>query len=188
MKRYFDKEFTGGSDNAAGGLYQDYCALICLFQYVGDTRFECLCLEEENDFCILFKNHEISVQVKKYTINIAKAKSLLNSVIFDESKKTVFISDAIGDRLRVLQIRKKELLNAINSPRNEKTKEKRKDDFRFELQKHKIENLYNNFLHSEFKYIGEEIAKTYLYAICGDWLYTRRINVHKENFINHLQV
>lgn len=185
---YFDKKHTGGSNASIGFSYQDLCSLIYLFKNAADPEFNSLTIETINDFSILKKDMEVSVQVKNKSFRLQDARKLLQEYGLVEKKEYVFIGIGIEKRLENLLLKKRQLQNLLLSDRENNEKDKYVEDFKKELKIINMEPLFDKIMVSDFISIPQSDAEIYLYYHLSVWLDKINYSLNKELFINELLV
>ena len=188
MNSYFGKENTGGSYASKGFRYQDYCSLIYLFKYIDNDKFLELAAESTNDFIMIFKDKEISVQVKKRHLTLKEVRSLMENINQEEDTEYVFIATSFDKSLRDLILKAKWFKNIQDSSSSDKRKLKVKNEFIQELKKYDYEHLYDKLIITKFDVIPEEFSNIYLSETYHEMLDRTDIFVNRRDLLNALKL
>lgn len=186
MDSYFGKRLSGGRDARAGMVYQDYCALICLFKYSQYSSFLSITSESLDDFTVINENKEILFQVKKKGISLGLLRDLLTRVKLKNCKSHVFIGTYIDERVEILQRRKNTLNNSLSTKRSPEETTQHKYDFINELRKNGLEDFYEEIMVSEFLVIPESSAETILEGAYSIFIDKNKLSINKRNMLNEL--
>ena len=85
-KEYFSRKNTGGAVNYMGTAFQDCVSLIYLFDYIDNEDYKEITFEQINDFTVIFKDYEVSVQVKSNYFDFKSVNELLEELEIKEKK------------------------------------------------------------------------------------------------------
>lgn len=185
---YFSKDNSGGSNASKGFEYQDYCALIFLFEYIDNEDFLSMTIETFDDFTIIFQDIEICFQVKKRSLSLSLIKRLLDKYnhTLNNNKKNVFIGTNFTNEVRNVILKRDILLNAINSCRPAWEKQQCQEDYKETLKKIRLYEYYNSLLETGFKDVNIRDIDVYLYGTLSIWLDKKDFNVQREELLHEL--
>lgn len=186
MDSYFGKKDTGGSYASRGFEYQDSCCLSSLFENIKEEDFKCISVETINDFTVIFETHEKSVQVKKRSIDLKFAKSLLENIKLDNNIKYEFIGTNVSEEVINIMCKAEWLKNVLESPKSESEKLRIKNNFIDELEKLKIDNLYEKILCSKFTSRAEDVVNLCFRAYYSEWITMNKLSINADELFKSL--
>lgn len=85
-KEYFSRKNTGGPVNYMGTAFQDCVSLIYLFDNIDNEDYREITFEQINDFTVIFKDYEVSVQVKSNYFDFKLVNELVEKLEIMEKK------------------------------------------------------------------------------------------------------
>ncbi|WP_411345644.1 dsDNA nuclease domain-containing protein [Paenibacillus sp. WLX1005] len=133
---YFGPRLSGGSYSSAGYLYQDICALFCLFNSLNrGENVTSLGIEMINDFTIHRTNSTITAQVKKKTMSINDILKIIRETPNIDTDTIMIICTNFQEDLRQLITKMNNYKYAMNSDLDEAWKISITRDFYEELNK-----------------------------------------------------
>lgn len=173
---YFGKRKTSGSFVSAGFDYQDCCALYFLLDEIFNKNFLSIGVETDDDFCLLYKDRKINVQVKKEQLTLHLLRSLISEtriVVGSSAEKHVITFTAYLKHYR----------NHQNSSEPAEEKLKVADEFNILLKKYGLDNAPNSW---GVEILPEERIEDSLRIKCVDWAGSRNEHIEHENCLNQL--
>lgn len=173
---YFGKRKTSGSFASAGFDYQDCCALYFLLGEIFNKDFLSIGVETDDDFCLLYKDRKINVQVKKEQLTLNLLRSLISEtriVVGSSAEKHVITFNAYLKHYR----------NHQNSFEPAEEKLTVADEFNMLLKKYGLDNTPSSW---SFEILPEERIEDSLKIKCVDWAGSRSEHIEHENCLNQL--
>lgn len=186
---YFSPKLTGGMHNSLGLDYQDACALFLFFNKLlqNENQLLSMGIEMTNDFTIHEQGRTFSVQVKKQTLSICQMKNILQNTYIDENHLPMIVVTGYHDNLAKLMKLREQYKNILESDYDESWKQTIKKQFREELAKHELGDLYSEFLRCEFYDIPQNVIDIYIKFTIWSWMDKQNLSFNLENFINFLK-
>lgn len=186
MSNYFSKENTGGAISSRGLTYQDYCALIELFQVVDNNTFKAISSETIDDFTIFIDNEEILYQVKKMQFDINVINEYLEKEI---TKKQNFIfTSKDSTKYNGLFDKRKEYEQSLISSRSSEEKSKIKTEMKKLIANNKINNS-DRYLDSQILIYEDSNIDDILFAKATRWLDNQVFQLKdKDDFLDKLRL
>lgn len=164
MKNYLEKEKSAGASTSRGFRFQDLCALRYFFDNVDNESFVSVTLEQIDDFSVILKNKEISVQVKNHQLTEGKLKEALEKVEEQAECQHILIAPSWTNSFYGIIRKKDEYRNACSSGRTDEQLEEIENQLKEGIQKKGFD--YKKILCCDFRTIPTEDQKeTLLYKI-----------------------
>ncbi|MCE0706869.1 hypothetical protein LWF05_19095, partial [Clostridioides difficile] len=164
-KEYFSRKNTGGAINYIGTAFQDCVSLIYLFDNIDMEDYKEITFEQINDFTIIFKDYEVSVQVKSNYFDFKSVSTLLEKLEIKHGKKYVFVCSKYDKQFRAFAIKLQQMKNVINSSRSNNEKEEIIEEIKNIAKKNGLN--YEKAINVEFKELSLEnridLAKLKIY-------------------------
>ena len=161
-QNYFSKKLTGGAINQRGVKYQIYVCIKYIFDFLDDTTFRSILIEQDDDFTIDKGNEKILCQVKSTCYDMNNVKKILGGYC---DRKRNLICSAFTDDVKNLIYKKEWYENKRNSALCDE--ENILKEYKYEIEKNHIK--YEDFNNTKLVTISYDYAKEIAKSAIFEW-------------------